>query len=413
MQEKKVTIYFYNRLFDPLIQGNFWVFINDYLENEPERFKFHLVTYEDTKFPLTDDQCKIVNEWQRQGVDWTPLQWHPGRSLKNKLVDILAGLRTMIGLRSRGCQHLIAYNSVAGSYAYLFARMLGMKLFLYTFEPHSEYSVDNGMLSESSLQYKILHNLERQAANFATVISSGTRFMQDRLENEWKVNGAFFRIPSVVNSEKFTFNQNIRDDVRAELGIRTDQWVLFYPGKFGSLYYKEETAWMYRWLSELESRLHFLIVTPQSDQEVHSIFDKAGVDRSRYTIRRCEYAEVQRYFFAADFAVIAVPPGPSKQFISNIKVGEYLCAGLPFLITKGVSEDYMYAENQNVGVVVDDFREANIKAAWPEIKGYLEMDVHQRRHHCRTVGIEYRGFEKLNPIFKAAINTLVSNGSIS
>ena len=116
---------------------------------------------------------------------------------------------------------------------------------------------------------------------------------------------------------------------------------------------------------------------------------------------------IHRFFFAADFAVIAVPPGPSKKFISNIKVGEYLCAGLPYLITKGVSEDYLVATEKDVGVVVDDFREADIKAAWPAIKRFLEADANARRVHCRAVGQDYRGFDTLNPVFKAAMTHLI------
>ncbi len=408
MMEKKIVIYFYNRLFDPLIQGNFWVFINHYLENEPGKFNFHLVTYEDSCFPFTDIQRQQIARWKQQDVDWTTLQWHPGISIKTKFLDVLAGLRTMIGLRLQGYRHLIAYNSVAGSYAYIFARLLGMKLFLYTYEPHSEYAIDNGMWARESLQYKILHFLERRAANFAAVISSGTCFMKQRLEVEWKVNAKFFRIPSVVDCSKFTFSQQLRDKTRAALYLRPIQWVLLYSGKFGSLYYTDETAWMYRWLRELEPRLHFLIVTPQLDAEVHAIFDRVGVDRAAYSIFHSDYADIHQYYFAADFALIAVPPGPSKQFISNIKVGEYLCAGLPYLITRGVSEDYLVAEEQDVGVVVDDFREADIKQAWPAIKVYLEMDPDKRRAYCRQVGLEYRGFENLNPIFKAAISTLTA-----
>ena len=160
---------------------------------------------------------------------------------------------------------------------------------------------------------------------------------------------------------------------------------------------------MYRWLRELEPRLHFLIVTPQSDDEITSIFDRVGIDRAHYTLCHSDYSDIHPYFFAADYAVIAVPPGPSKQFISNIKVGEYLCSGLPFLITKGVSEDYLVAQELDVGVVVDDFREADIKAAWPKMRRLLEMPAEGRREHCRRVGLDYRGFDSLNPVFKAAM----------
>jgi hypothetical protein len=410
-KNKKVIIFLYNRFFDPLIQGNFWLYINDYLEDKDNRIQFHLVTYEDNRFPLSDEQVSNFKQWQKQGLEWTQLQWHPGKSLVSKFADVWSGLLAVSWLRFKGYGHIVTLGSVAGTYAYLFACLLRMKLFMYQFEPHSEYAADNGMWAKDSLQYRISHFLERRAAEFATAIASGTLFMQVRLKDEWGVKANFFKIPTVVNDQKFVFNQAVRDETRMELGIGTEKWVLFYPGKFGSLYYYEETAWMYRWLQELEPRLHFLIVTPHTDEEVISIFDSSNVARESYSIVHCDYVDIHRYYFAADFAVIAVPPGPSKKFISNIKVGEYLCAGLPFLITRGVSEDYLYAENQKVGAVVDDFIESAIKAAWPTIKGYLEMDEDERRTHCRKVGLDYRGFNSLNPIFKAAINALVSKGS--
>ncbi|MCI5161649.1 MAG: hypothetical protein D3917_06425 [Candidatus Electrothrix sp. AX5] len=409
MSNVKITIYLYNRFFDPLIQGNFWLYIDDYLKDPDNSIRFHLVTYEDDRFPLTPEQSAKVEQWQQQGLEWTRLQWHPGTSLVSKFVDVWSGLLAFTSLRRKGYRHVASLASVAGSYAYLFCRLLGMKLFMYQFEPHSEYAIDNGMWAKNSLQYKIAHCLERRAAEFATVIASGTRFMQERLKQEWKVDAKFFKIATVANDKKFTFNQEMRDSTRKKLGIRPDQSLLFYPGKFGSLYYFEETAWMYRWLRELEPRLHFLIVTPHEDAEVLAIFDKAGVERGTYSICHSDYADIHSYYFAADFAVIAVPPGPSKKFISNIKVGEYLCAGLPFLITRGVSEDYIYAEEKNVGVVVNDFHEQDIKAAWPQIRGYLEMNPAERRVYCREVGLAYRGFESLNPVFKAGVSSLINS----
>lgn len=407
-REKKVVIYLYNRLFDPLIQSNFWLYIKDYLDDPANPVRFHLVTYEDPRFPLTDAQKELVGQWQSQGLGWTQLTWHPGTSLLAKFADVWSGLMAIFALRRQGYKCIVTLGSVAGTYGYVFCRLLWMRLFLYQFEPHSEYAIDNGMWAKSSLQYRISHFLERRAAGFATAIASGTRFMQERLEKEWRVKARFFKIPTVANDRKFVFSASEREETRKTLGITSEQWVLLYPGKFGSLYYYEETAWMYRWLKELEPRLHFLIVTPHSDEEVKAIFDGAGVAAGEYTVVHCDYVDIHRYYFAADFAIIAVPPGPSKKFISNIKVGEYLCAGLPFLITRGISEDYWYAENRDVGVVVDDFREKDIKAAWPEIRSYLEMDPVKRRAHCRQVGLEYRGFANLNPVFKAAVAELTA-----
>ena len=410
MQEKpKVIIFLYNRFFDPLIQSNFWLYINDYLKNENNLYDFHLITYENPVFPLTVEQEKMVEHWKEQGLKWTPLKWHQGSGLKEKFIDVFNGFKVVSKLRFQGYNHIVTLGSVAGTYAYLYALPLKMKLFLYQFEPHSEYAIDNGMWSKESKQYKISHYLEKKAALFATTIASGTVFMQERVKEVWQSKADFIRIPTVANDKKFMFNQKDRDETRKALGIDENAWVLYYPGKFGDLYYKEAFAWMYKWLQVEEPRLHLLIVTPHSDDEVKALFDGADVNPEDYTITHSDYENIHKYASASDFAIISVPPGPSKKFISNIKVGEYLCAGMPFLITRGVSEDYIYAQEKDVGVVVDDFVEEDVKKAWPEIKEYLERDQEELRKHCREVGLAYRGFEVLNKKFKLALISLTKS----
>lgn len=406
IKPRKVVIFLYNRLFDPLIQSNFWLFINDYLQNERSGIKFYLITYEDGRFPLTEEQQNMLLKWKGQGLRWKKLHWNPGTSYKAKALDILQGFFFLLVLRCKGYKHVISLASVAGTFVYLYSLLLRIRFFLYSFEPHSEYAIDNKMWKKESLQFKLSNYLEKKAASKAAVIASGTRFMEDRIKKEWRYKAAFFKLPTVVNDKKFTFNPEDRAYLRENLSLSETDNVLFYPGKFGDLYYREEVAFMFKWLKEEISDLHFLIVTPHEDEEVISLFNKAKVSPSDYTIRHSTYENIHQYFSASDFALIAVPPGPSKKFISNIKVGEYLCAGLPFLITEGVSEDYLYAIEKKVGVVVKDFKKRDIKSAVPQIKEYLQRDKHILRDHCRTVGLEYRGFHKLNSIFKEAMEVL-------
>lgn len=408
-EKSKVVIYLYNRLFDPLIQGNFWLYIRDLLDRPLPGIRFHVITYEDPRHPLSEQQRAALAGWQAQGLEWTALEWHPGTALRRKFADMRAGMRAVFSLRRKGARHIVTLGSVAGTFAYVYARLMGMRLFLYQFEPHSEYARDNGMWPEKSLQFRISQVLERRAARFATVIASGTRFMEERVKSIWHARARFVHIPTVANDRKFLFDADLRAATRQDLGLGEEVPVIFYPGKFGGLYYGDETAFMFRWLLELEPRLHFLVVTPHDDEEVIAMFERAGVPTHAYTIRHSDYAEIHRYFFAADFAVIAVPPGPSKKFISNIKVGEYLCAGLPYLITRGVSEDYLFAEERGVGVVVDDFNRGDIQAAWPAIKAFLDMPPAIRRANCREAGLEYRGFDTLNPCFRSAIATLLGD----
>ena len=407
MREKKIIIFLYNRLFDPVVQSNFWLFIISTLQEKNKEYKFHVISYENKEIPLTEEQKLKVQEWQKLGLGWTPLKWHAGTGIKNKVSDIGQGLKVVTRLRFKGYKYIMGFASVSGAIAYLYCRVLGLRLYIHSYEPHSEYAIDNKMWKKESTQYKVLNRLERKAAFYADVIVSATRFMEARLKEEWKVKGFFVKIPSVVDEKKFVFNEVDRLATRKRLGIDETAWVLYYPGKFGDLYYKQETAFMYKWLRELDSRFHLLIVTPHTKEEVYELFDGAGVDRETYTVTHSSYDEIHVYASASDMGIIAVPPGPSKKFISNIKVGEYLCAGMPYLITKGISEDYLYAIEKQVGVVVDDFDEKSIKAGYWEIKEYMEMNPDKRREHCREMGVDYRGSAKLNGQFRLALEKLV------
>jgi hypothetical protein len=406
MQQTPIIIFLYNRLFDPLIQGNFWLYIRDYLNDSAAPVRFHVVTYEDPRHPLTEAQKALVAEWRAQGLEWTALTWHPGLSLTRKARDVLSGFLTVLRLRVMGWRHIVALGSVAGSFAYMCARPLRMRLFLYQYEPHSEVSRDAGAWSETSPQHRLARHFERTSAEYAHVIASGTRFMGERLKGEWGVRAAFFRIPTVVNETKFHHDQQVAERMRAELSLEPDQPVLFYTGKFGGLYYDIEIAQAFSWLREYEPRLHLLIVTPNKDSDVHALFERAGVAREHYSVCHSRYDEIERFYFVGDLGLITIPPGPGQKFRSSIKVGEYLCAGMPFLTPAGVSEDYLHATEQDVGVVVDDFGEPAMRRAWPEIKRYLDMDREIRRERCRAFGIVYRGFSSLNPVFRAAIDAL-------
>lgn len=404
-----IVIFLYNRLFDPLIQGNFWLYIKNYLADPDAPVRFHVVTFEDPRHPLTDAQKALVAQWQAQGLDWTALTWHPGMGLLQKFRDVMSGFWAVARLRRTGHRHIAALGSVAGSFAYMCALPLRMRLFLYQYEPHSEVSRDAGAWREDSRQFRLARYFERKSAEYAHVIASGTRFMGERLKEEWGVRAQFFRVPTVVNEDKFDYDHDMAARMRADLGLDPDQPVLFYTGKFGGLYYDVEIARAFGWLRDYESRLHLLIVTPNDDDYVQGLFARAGIDPAHYSVCHSSYDDIERFYMVGDLGLITIPPGPGQKFRSSIKVGEYLCAGMPFLTPTGVSEDYLHATEQDVGVVVADFSEGAILGAWPEIKRYLDMDKTERRKRCREFGIRYRGFSSLNPVFRAAIDALRAN----
>lgn len=413
MQKDKVVIYLYNRFHDPLIQSNIFLYIKK-LVNE-NRFDFALVTYENTSQLEHEEKSYILSKRRiletkayldSLGIKWVRLSWISGQSLFSKFKCFIDGFNSIRNLRTNGYNKVISLGSVAGSFAYVYSKILKMDLYLYQYEPHSEYQLDTGYFSEKSLSYKVLNRLEYLSAKNAKVISSGTRHMEKRLKN-WSVDAKFFKIPSVVNQEKFKYSDVKRKYIRDKYGIRMDSKVILYAGKFGGLYFYDENPKMFSYLRSCYPDFTILIVTLNPIVEIRALFAKHGLTDNLY-ITSSTYEDIDKYLCAADFGIVSVESGPSKKFVSNIKVGEYLSCGLPYLICGGISEDDWYAEKQNVGVVVKDFSETEILNAYPMILKYLNMPLKEIKEHCRNIGVSYRGFTNLYPRFKAAIEYLTN-----
>lgn len=409
MKKKGVIIFLYNRLFDPVIQSNFWLYIDDLLSHSTLSVQFFLISFEDKNFPLTPEQEEKVSQWEQQGLIWIKLKWHAGLSPLAKVLDLINGGFQILKLRLRGVSRVISVASLSGGLVYLYSLVMPLRRYVYCYEPHSEYAADNGIWKRSSMPFKVLNCLEKKCAKNAFLLSSGTVFMRQRIQENWGYDKPeFIQIPTVVNDEKFKPNAEDRAAVRQELGIDEQTHLIYYPGKFGDLYYEDEIVLMYKWLKEKLDNLHFLIVSPNDPSFIHELFDKYGIAKKDYSLRQSNYENIHRFFSAADFGIVAVAPGPSKKFVSNIKVGEYLCTGLPYLITEGVSEDYLYATTKNVGVVVSEFSEEEIKRAAPAVGEFLQMNNQERIAHCRQVGVEYRGLSVLKLKFSEALTRLLS-----
>ncbi|MER3472409.1 MAG: hypothetical protein C4330_14120, partial [Chitinophagaceae bacterium] len=111
------------------------MFIAKALKEDQQTYQFHVISFENSQYPLTADQEAKVAQWQKDGLKWTPLQWHAGTGAKNKLQDIWQGLWAVAKLRRKGYKYIMGFASVAGAMSYLYARVLGLRLYIHSYEP--------------------------------------------------------------------------------------------------------------------------------------------------------------------------------------------------------------------------------------------------------------------------------------
>lgn len=392
-KRKQILVFIYNSFNDPLFQGLLFRYIKTIAEKS-DKFHFHILTFEQHAYQLSKlEQSSTKNELLKKSISWYPQNFHTGRFLLiKKAIDLIQAFITIISIQFKFRPKVIlAFANIAGSFSYLLSKIFRWKVIVFSYEPHSQFLEELGFWKKSSLKFKLLNSIEKSLGINGDFIITGTKHMI-RLLNEWKTRAKTIRLPTSVDHNMFVFSKTERNRIREEFGIKNRK-VVIYTGKFGDLYYKEEIFQLCQALYEHDSKYFFMFLTGHDQKELAQLFNQVQIPTSTYFVGRVPFEEVTNYLSAADIGLVTVANFPSKKYCSPTKVGEYLCCGLPYIVTVGTSEDDSYAESFDVGVVVDSFDKHDVRSKIPEIERLLTEDKIALRIRCRKTGIEYRGLD--------------------
>lgn len=402
----------YNSLMDPLTQNLMVRYMLTLTQRLP--IQLHLLTFEQPEYQLNlRDQDAMQSYLAEHHVRWYPSRHHTGGwILAKKAFDFISILPLMFRLRVSGVKIIWSFANVAASIGWVYATLLRMKTVIFSYEPHSEFMADLHLWSKSSLKFRLLNYLERKASEDAAYILTGTRFMVEELKRR-NIKGQIFRAPTAVDEDDFFFRPGARVWLQERHNITYDEKVVLYIGKFGGLYYSQEIAFLFKVIQTQLTKARFIVVTSNDKTEVENWFREVNFDFSRITILpTVSYEEVKLYISGADIGISAVPPSPAQKFRSPTKVAEYLLCGLPYLTVKGVSEDDLVAEGEEVGVVVDKFDDENcILAAIPAIRRILSIERSIMIERCRNVGLKYRSKHHIDYTLHLAFSELLGQFS--
>lgn len=401
---KKAVVYIYNSFKDPLFQSSMYLYILD-AAKELE-YSFTLITYEQEDFALSkEEKNRIKHELSESNIHWVPLKWHAGRfKFIKKAWDVILGMLVVFKYRLLGFNRIVSLGTVSGSFAYCYSKLFIMRHYIYQYEPHSEFLKDMGIWNEKSMSFRILNWLEKKSGLSTEVIATGTTHMVKRL-NSMESKAQIFKIPSCVDDQLFMHSEAYRKKIRESLQI-VDRKVLIYVGKFGGIYFDQEVFQLCKQLLVKDPSFFFLILSPNDHNEIKANFKKVGIHENDYYVGLVPYNEVYRYISASDIGLVSVPPLPSQKFRSPIKVGEYLCCGVPYIVCEGVSEDDIYARKYQVGVVLEDFDDKSVERHFIEIDNLLKDNERILSEKCRNAGLEYRSYSRLKNISLEAFDAL-------
>lgn len=306
--------------------------------------------------------------------------------LNQAMIRFFFQLIHLFKIALKGHYDLIWARSVTpGNLAYLTSLVSGVPFGVESFEPHTDYMIEGNAWGRNSFKTKIQRFLENKIAKNANVLITVSDKFKAIVEKQFnRKPQTTFSMQCAIDFEKFKFNIHNREKIRDKLSLTADDNVGVYVGKFGDIYYDEETFEYILEGAKHDPKNKFIVITEMME---HAEFQKNRfqIPDDQLIILTLPHEEVPTYLSASDFGICPVKESPSRLFCSPIKTGEYFANGLPVVISRGIGEDSEFIEENKIGKVIN-FTDPNT-FEYSNLTTHNRADIAEDSHPKRSSNV--------------------------
>lgn len=379
---------------DPLCQSQSLSYIKCLLR---DNYSFSLMTLENANFSISAEEiAETQKRLKKENIYWYPVNWRSGNSISDKISSIVRTFLTGAKICFRHKPRIIHSRSSLPTFLSVSLAKFFRIAFLYDADSIlSEEYADTNHLSRESSGFRFLAKNEAKARKAAEQIIVLTEAIKKDYREKYNVETPIEVIPCCVDTAKFSFDANARENRRRELNL-TDETLFVYVGKYGSWYLVDETIDLFKKAIEENERTRLLIVTQDAPEVFREVLQNKNVDEASYFITSAAHEEVTEWLSAADVGLALIKPLPSKRGSSPVKTSEYLASGLPVISNTGIGDLGEIIEKEKAGAVLHDFTEKDYGRAIQKIRDLLKNK--NLREHCRQTAYKYFDLETVGGV---------------
>lgn len=201
--------------------------------------------------------------------------------------------------------------------------------------------------------FERLIRLEEYATKCSNHIFSQSEKLTHHLMERYGVpENKFTTFPNAVSLNIFNFDNDVREEVRKELGLQ-DRLVILYCGTVHPYQLPEKSVGLFKKLLLHEPESYFLALsfTPQILTE---LLKKECIPAENYRVMQVNYSMVPRYMSAGDVGLLFRVQNAYSRTSSPVKFAEYLSCGLFVVTLEGIGDVSSFVREHDVGLVLKD-----------------------------------------------------------
>ncbi len=349
----KVLFIMYDGLTDPLGQSQ----VLSYIKHLSANYSFDIVGFE--KPLIYEKQKGIINDAiQNLDIRWFPVVYHKKPVILSTIYDFYRG---WLVVRRQGDKHnydlIHCRSSSIGNIALAAKKRYRAKLLFdmrgwWADEKKESGSWDSTIFYPIYLYFKKLERKLFTESDFAiSLTKSGYR---EILDKKLKNSSNLAIIPTCVNFNIFKqYDLRTRNNIRSELGIKEEEFVILYSGSLGGNYKIDIIINLYRAAKRVNKKSKIFLVTHTNKRDIFSAMRGENIPLDDLVIVSSNYEDVHLYLMAGDVGVIDYKRSFSTIGRSPTKMGEYWACGLPVVSKANTADvDSLIDKYENSGFIV-------------------------------------------------------------
>jgi len=152
-----------------------------------------------------------------------------------------------------------------------------------------------------------------------------------------------------------------RRRVRQQLGFPDHSKILCYVGSALAWQKISSIVGLCRGMALANTNCRFLFLTLDV-AAIQGVIARIGLDASRCHVTSCPHTGVHDYLQAGDAGILMRDDTLVNNVACPVKIGEYLSAGLPVLLSRGIGDMSDLIAKHGVGLVIEDSPSACLRA---------------------------------------------------
>lgn len=390
----------YDGMTDPLGQSQ----VLSYLKLLSKDYSFDVLSFDKPEVFAAKEQ--MVREFIKgYDIRWIPLPYTKSPPILSTVKDLWKGWQKVKKLGAETPYDIVHCRGyIIANVAMATKKRFGAKLLFDMRGWWADEKKESGLWDSPVFTpvYNYFKKLERDVFRVSDQAISLTRAGYDEIGKlNLKPLDEVSVIPTCVDFDIFKpFSPQIRQEVRAELGIPENSKVVLYSGSLGGNYGMELVFGLYNALKRKGYEASILLLTRSDQNYINSEVAKADVPKEDVFVTSSDFTGVHRYLMAGDFGLVNYARTYSTIGRSPTKLGEYWACGLPVSSLKNIGDiDYLLDRYPSSGVLVEEYTNESFDKAIDELLG-LTTTKEQLRNYALDYYDIRKGVEKYSAIYQ-------------